>query len=67
MPRRLFVAGGWGFLGRAIVRAANDAGWMVFEPRHSELDITNEPAVRYAITYRAPGRHRERRLPSEWT
>ena len=54
MPRRLFISGGWGFLGRAVVRAANDAGWMVFEPRHSELDIRDENAVRDALAFSRP-------------
>lgn len=54
VPRRLFVSGGWGFLGRAVVRAANSGGWMVFEPRHAELDIRDELAVRNALAFARP-------------
>jgi dTDP-4-dehydrorhamnose reductase len=36
------------------VRAANEAGWMVFEPRHSELDIRDENAVRNALAFARP-------------
>ncbi len=46
----MFLTGGHGYLGRALTRAATSAGWMVFEPSRSELDIRNEWAVREAVT-----------------
>ncbi len=52
--RRLFVTGGWGFLGRAVVRHANSAGWIVFEPSHRELDIRDEDVTRRAIVNARP-------------
>jgi dTDP-4-dehydrorhamnose reductase len=54
VARRLFITGGWGYLGRAVVRAATSAGWLVFEPRHDELDVRDEYAVRAAITGARP-------------
>lgn len=71
MSRRLFITGGWGYVGRGIVRAATASGWMVFEPKHGELDVRDEQATRQAITasrsdvvihaaYRASG-------PDTWT
>jgi dTDP-4-dehydrorhamnose reductase len=54
VSRRLFITGGWGYLGRAVVRAANAAGWLVFEPRHSELDVRDEYGVRAAINAARP-------------
>lgn len=50
----MFVSGGWGFLGRYIVRAANAAGWMVFEPTRNELDVRHETALRSALTLARP-------------
>jgi dTDP-4-dehydrorhamnose reductase len=37
-----------------VVRAANNAGWMVFEPKHSELDVRDEAAVRKALAFARP-------------
>jgi dTDP-4-dehydrorhamnose reductase len=54
VARRLFITGGWGYLGRAVVKAATGAGWLVFEPRHDELDIRDEYGVRAAITAARP-------------
>jgi dTDP-4-dehydrorhamnose reductase len=54
VARRLFVTGGWGYLGRAVVRAANNARWLVFEPRHNELDVADEQHVRSAIAAARP-------------
>lgn len=47
--RHLFVTGGAGLLGSALVPLAREAGWVVTEPSSAELDIRDAEAVEAAI------------------
>jgi dTDP-4-dehydrorhamnose reductase len=49
MSRRALISGGRGLLARAMRRRLSAAGWQVFAPSHSELDITNEQDVLRAV------------------
>jgi nucleoside-diphosphate-sugar epimerase len=50
VPRmRLFVTGGTGVLGRAVLPLARDAGHTVVAPRRAELDLFDPDAVREAV------------------
>lgn len=47
--RRLFVTGGGGLLGSALVPLAREAGWVVAAPPSAELDVRDAEAVAAAI------------------
>lgn len=47
--RRLFVTGGAGLLGSALVPLARTAGWIVTAPSSAELDVRDVEAVEAAI------------------
>jgi nucleoside-diphosphate-sugar epimerase len=48
-PMRLFITGGTGVLGRALLPMAMDAGHTVIAPGHDELDLFDSAAVRRAV------------------
>lgn len=68
---RLFVTGGNGYLGSAIVAHARTMGWDVTAPSSVALDVRDERAVTAAIAYAEPDAvvHTAYRLdgPDRWT
>ncbi len=54
MAETILVTGGAGLLGREIVRAATTRGYHVVALAHTDLDVTDAPAVRSALRTHAP-------------
>ncbi len=48
-PRRLFVTGGAGYLGRHIVNGPASTGWEIVAPSSRSVDLRNAESVRSAI------------------
>lgn len=46
---RVYVTGGSGFVGAHVLRAFESQGAEIAAPRHSEVDVTNAPAVRDSV------------------
>ena len=49
-PRRLFVTGGAGFLGRHIVNGPASKGWEIVAPSSQSVDLCNAESVRSAVS-----------------
>jgi dTDP-4-dehydrorhamnose reductase len=68
---RLFVTGGNGYLGRAVVREARALGWPVTAPGSRELDVRDADAVARALAAARPDAvvHTAYRLdgPDQWS
>jgi dTDP-4-dehydrorhamnose reductase len=68
---RVFVTGGNGYLGSAIVARARAAGWEVTAPASAEVDVRDESAVARALAAARPDAvvHTAYRLggPDEWS
>lgn len=43
--RRVLVLGGWGWLGRAVLRQLHQRGWKIHAPTRREVDITRRDAL----------------------
>ena len=54
MGETVFVTGAAGLLGREMVRAATARGYHVVALAHTDLDVTDAPAVRRVVRAHAP-------------
>jgi nucleoside-diphosphate-sugar epimerase len=61
---RLFVTGGTGVLGTSFIPVARAAGHVVEAPRHADLDLFDEQAVRAAVAGADAVLHLATRIPS---